>query len=83
MRCGLERLREQNVLYFDGLLRIALAEAEARAGDPDHAIAIIGEALATSDSTGHRAFDAELHRAHGEILLKKNPSNSAPRKRPC
>ena len=30
-------LREQNVLKFDGLLKIALAEAEARAGDPDRA----------------------------------------------
>ena len=27
-------LREQNVLFFDGLLKIALAEAESRAGDP-------------------------------------------------
>ena len=35
MRRGVEQLREQNVLFFDGLLKIALAEAEARAGDPD------------------------------------------------
>ena len=34
MRRGVELLREQNVLTFDGLLKIALAEAEARAGDP-------------------------------------------------
>ena len=34
MRRGIELLREQNVLMFDGLLKIALAEAEARAGDP-------------------------------------------------
>ena len=32
MRRGVEQLREQNVLFFDGLLKIALAEAEARAG---------------------------------------------------
>ncbi len=35
MRRGVELLREQNVLYFDGLSKIALAEAEARAGDFD------------------------------------------------
>src|SRR5271166_1875568 len=35
MRRGIEQLREQNVLNYDGLLKIALAEAEARAGDPD------------------------------------------------
>ena len=39
MRRGVELLREQNVLLFDGLLKIALAEAEARAGDPDRALA--------------------------------------------
>ena len=78
MRRGAELLREQNVLLFDGLLKIALAEAEARAGDPGHAIAILDEALAMSDRTGLRAFEAELHRARGEILLKRDPASSAP-----
>ena len=69
---------EQNRLFFDGLLKIALAEAEARAGDPDRALTVLDEALATSDRTGFRAFDAELHRARGEILLKRDPANPAP-----
>ena len=56
----------------------ALAEAEARAGDPDRAVAILDEALATSARTGYRAFEAELHRARGEILLKRDPANPAP-----
>ena len=71
-------LREQNVLSFDGLLNIALAEAEARAGDPDRAIAILDEALATADRLGYRAFEAELHRARGETLLTRDPANPAP-----
>ncbi len=78
MRRGVELLREQNVVIFDGLLGIALAEAEARAGDRDRAVAILDEALATSDRTGHRAFEAELHRARGEILLQRDPANPAP-----
>ena len=78
MRHGVDDLREQNVLLYDGLLKIALAEAEARAGDPDRAIAILDEALATSDRAGYRAFEAELHRARGEILLKRDPANPAP-----
>ena len=78
MRRGVEELREQNVLFFDGLLKIALAEAEARAGDPDRAVAILDEALATADRLGYRAFEAELHRARGDILLKRDPANSAP-----
>ncbi len=63
---------------FDGLLKIALAEAEARAGDLDRASRILDEALATADRTGYRAFEAELHRARGEILLKRDPANPAP-----
>ena len=27
---------------------------------------------------GHRAFEAELHRARGDILLKRDSANSAP-----
>jgi class 3 adenylate cyclase/tetratricopeptide (TPR) repeat protein len=76
MRRGVELLREQNVLLFDGLLKIALAEAEAEAqvGDVDCALAILDEALATCERTGHRAFEAVLHRARGE-LLKRDPAN--------
>ena len=59
-------------------MKIALAEAEVRAGDPDRAIAILDEALATSDRLGYRAFEAELHRVRGEILLKRDPANPAP-----
>src|SRR5271157_1234155 len=58
--------------------RWRLAEAEARTGDPDRAIAILDEALATCDRIGYRAFEAELHRVRGEILLKCDPSNPAP-----
>jgi predicted ATPase len=78
MRRGVELLREQNVLLFDGLLKIALAEAEAGAGDPERAIAILDEALATCDRTGYRAFEAELHRVRGKILLTREPANPAP-----
>ena len=70
MRRGVEQLREQNVLLFDGLLKIALAEAEAAAGDLDRALAILDEGLATSDRIGYRAFEAELHRVRGEMLLR-------------
>jgi tetratricopeptide (TPR) repeat protein len=77
MRRGADLLREQKVLQFDGLLKTALAEAEAGAGDPDRAVAIVKEALATVETTGYRAFEAELHRVRGEILLKRDPANPA------
>src|SRR5271166_2769324 len=78
MRRSVDLLGEQNILFFDGLIKIALAEAEAQAGDSDRAVAILDEALATADRRGYRAFEAELHRARGEILLKRDPANAAP-----
>jgi tetratricopeptide (TPR) repeat protein len=77
MRRGAQSLREQNVRVFDGLVKIALAKAEASAGDADLAIAILDEALATAERLDYRAFEAELHRARGEMLLSLNPGNSA------
>ena len=77
MRRGIELLREQNVLLYGGVFSFALADAEARAGDVDRALAILDEALATSERTGHRTFEAELHRARGEMLLKRDPANPA------
>jgi predicted ATPase len=78
MRRGAQLLRDQNIRGFDGLIKIALAEAEARAGDVDRALAILDEALATSERIGHRTFEAELHRVLGEILLRRDPANPAP-----
>ena len=63
---------------FDGLLKIALAEAEAAEGEIAAALATVNHALAESRRTGHRCFDAELHRTRGEVLLKQNPANIAP-----
>jgi hypothetical protein len=65
MRRGVEDLREQNALIFDGLVKIALAEAEADAGDVDRAVALLDEALATSERVGHRTFEAELKTFEG------------------
>ena len=73
MRQAVDSLRAQNVVLFDGLLKIALAEAEAAAGDLDRALAVLDEGLATADRMGHRAFEAELHRARGDILLQTRP----------
>src|ERR1700733_10565468 len=78
MRRGVVLLREQNILLFDGLLKIALAEAEAAAGDLDRALAVLDEALTTADRMGFRAFEAELQRARGDILLQRDPTDPAP-----
>jgi len=78
MRRGADLRRKQNLWAWDGPVKIVLAEAEARAGDIDRAVAILDEALATSDRIGHRAFDAEFHRVRGELLRKRDPANPSP-----
>jgi tetratricopeptide (TPR) repeat protein len=77
MRRGVELLREQKVLFFDGLAKIVLAEAEAGTGDLDRAVAILDEALGTCERIGYRAFEAELHRARGEHLMKRSLADPA------
>ena len=79
VRHGVDSLRTQKNLIFDGQVKIALAKTEAEAADDSgRAMAILHDALATADRTGHHSFEAELHRARGEIPLKQNPVNSAP-----
>ena len=78
MRQAVDSLRAQNVVLFDGLVKIALAEAEAAAGDLERALTILDEGLATAHRAGHRAFEAELHRARGDTLLQRDPANPAP-----
>jgi tetratricopeptide (TPR) repeat protein len=78
MRRGVDSLCAQNILIFDGPIKIALARTEAEAGDPGRAVTILDEALATCERTGHRAFEAELHRARGEMLLKRDPASTGP-----
>ena len=78
MRRGVLLLAENGIVMFDGLLKIALAEAEGAEGEIAAALATVNHALAESRRTGHRCFDAELHRTRGEVLLKQNPADPAP-----
>ena len=71
-------LRERNIRCFDGPLKLAHAQEEARLGDPERAISIVDDAKADFDRRGHRAMDAELRRVRGEILLKRDPANPGP-----
>jgi hypothetical protein len=57
MRRGVELLREQNIPIMDAIFKMALAGAEARAGDPKRAVAILDDALATCERIGHRALE--------------------------
>jgi predicted ATPase len=54
-----------------------LAEIEAQ-DDAEGALTRVDEALALAGETGERWSDAFLHRLRGEILLKRDPANTAP-----
>jgi predicted ATPase len=45
------------------------AETEAARGHFDSGLAIVDEAIGLSERTSHHSFDAELHRARGNMLL--------------
>jgi len=78
MRRAAALLQRDGVGAFHPLIKTSLAEAEARTGETQAALATIEQALEDSGGTGQRWFDAETHRIHGEFLLGQNPSNSAP-----
>jgi predicted ATPase len=77
MRRGFAVLKEQNSVIFDGILKTALANAEAQAGDHAAALAILDQAASESGRRGLRWFDSELHRTRAEILLQEDASNVA------
>jgi predicted ATPase len=61
------------VPFYQGLL----AGIEAQS-DAEGALTQIEEALALAGETGEHWSDAFLHRLRGEILLKRDPANTAP-----
>jgi predicted ATPase len=54
-----------------------LAEAQARAGRLQKALAILAEALALVEETDERYCEAELHRQRGDLLLAQGDESAA------
>ena len=75
MRRGLAIYREQGRIWF--LPEAVLAEAEASAGETDAGLRRLDEALAALERTEERLYEAEMHRIRGEILLKRDPADTA------
>ena len=76
MRRAAALLQQDGVGAFQPLVRTALAEAEARNGEPEAALATLDQALEDFARTGQRWFDAEIHRMRGDILFEKDAANS-------
>jgi len=77
MRRGLAIEREQGFVWLLPSLEAALAEAEASAGETDAGLRRLDDALAELERTEHRWYEAEMHRIRGEILLKRDPADTA------
>jgi predicted ATPase len=78
MRRGIAACHEMDNAIYMTLLETALAETEAEAGEIEAALASIDRAVALTERTGQRWNEADTHRARGEILLKRDPANTAP-----
>jgi predicted ATPase len=78
MRRGIAACHDMGNVIFTTLLETALAEAEAEAGEIEAALASIDRTVALTERTGQRWNEADTHRARGEILLKRDPLNTAP-----
>ena len=78
MRAGIAANIEQGNKRWLPLFQGRLAEIEAEAKAIDAALSRIEQALALADETGEHWTDAFLHRLRGEILLKRDPANTAP-----
>ena len=78
LRQGLAGYTDQGnkllVPFYQGLL----AELEAEGQETEGALAFIDAALALAGETGEHWSDAFLHRVRGEILLRRDPANTAP-----
>ena len=80
MRRAAELLKERGVLIFDGLLKSGLAGAEARAGDRRGPLRSSTKRSRPATVLGYRAYEAELHRVRGELLLEARSAGSRPRR---
>jgi len=77
MRRGIAIFRQQGMVYIVPSFEAALAEAEAGAGEVAAALRRLDDALAGLEATENRWYEAEIHRIRGEILLKRDPADTA------
>jgi class 3 adenylate cyclase/predicted ATPase len=77
MRAILEAMRAGGAVMGSEEIITTLAEAHGKAGQVEEGLALIAEAQEFEAKTGERAFQPEVHRIKGELLLARSPSDRA------
>jgi predicted ATPase len=73
IRVGIEEARRSNLGYMRSFMLGWLATAQVATGDTETALATINEAFRHIDDVTGRAWEAEVRRLQGEILLAACP----------
>jgi predicted ATPase len=82
MRRGIAICREQGQLVWLSAPEAALAIAEASAGETDAGLRRLDDALVELERTEQHWYEAEIHRIRGEILMKRDPADTAAAEQP-
>jgi serine/threonine protein kinase/tetratricopeptide (TPR) repeat protein len=78
MRAAMGRLEQASQVIGFSCWYALLADSEAAAGRPEHALAAIEEALSFAERTGEHHFLPEIHRRLGEIqAMQPDPARRA------
>jgi predicted ATPase len=77
MRQTLAGLRAAGFLTVRALELSVTAQVECFFGHSEEALVTIAEALAALSETGERAFEAEVYRTEGEVLLANSKAKQA------
>jgi tetratricopeptide (TPR) repeat protein len=75
MRRGWTLLHENDCYLCGPFWGMQVAIADAEAGQLETGLEILKELIAWAEQTGQHWLDAELHRARGALLLRREPPN--------
>ncbi len=73
IQAGIEEARRSNLGYMRGVMLGWLATVQAESGNPEAALLTVDDALRQTDDIAGRAWEAELRRLRGDILLAVGP----------
>jgi predicted ATPase len=77
MRRGWTLLHENDCYLCEPFWGMHVAMADAESGQLENGLEILSELIAWAEQSGQHWLDAELHRVHGELLSRYDPSDES------